>query len=75
MDLRLARRRSHAALQAVLAHGKDKATREIAIAVGTSRWFEEADAKELARLWKGDLDDLRETIPEKFARKPPRKRK
>eukprot|EP00959_Pyramimonas_sp_CCMP1952_P242197 5062631-Pyramimonas_sp.AAC.1 len=63
--LRLARRRSHAALRTILAHGKDAVSQEIAIMVETLRWFEEADARELARLWQGDLDAFRKTIPKK----------
>ena len=56
--LRLARRRTHAALKTIIAHGKDAISQEI-IMVETLRWFEEADARELAVEWQKDLNNLR----------------
>jgi hypothetical protein len=61
--LRLAHRRSHAALKTILAHGKDSISQEIAIMVETLRWFEETDAKELASRWQEDLNALRKSAP------------
>ena len=61
--LRLARRRSHSALETVIAHGKDAISQEIAIMVESLRWFEEEDAEELMCRWQEDLNNLRSSLP------------
>lgn len=62
--LRLARRRSHAALKTIIAHGKDAISQEIAIMVETMRWFEDQDAVAVARRWQEDLNELRKSLPQ-----------
>ena len=73
--LRLARRRSHAALKTIIAHGKDAISQEIAIMVETLRWFEDEDALEVAQRWQDDLNELRRSLPKPQARKTPLRRK
>ena len=60
--LRLARRRSHAALYTILACGKDRFAQELGILLELVQWFTDSDPESLAGEWQAALDGTRRQL-------------